>query len=109
MKIEEVITAPQSHWQNAFVERAIGSIRRECLDQVTVPGRKLSAPDIEALLQLLSLLPDSFVVRQYYYRTHLSLAKDAPEPRAKQPPECGPVNEIAEVGGLHHQYERRAT
>jgi hypothetical protein len=41
-------------------------------------------------------------------RTHLSLCKDAPEPRAKQPPECGPVIEIAEVGGLHHRYERRA-
>jgi hypothetical protein len=41
-------------------------------------------------------------------RAHLSLCKDAPEPRAKQPPECGPVIEIAEVGGLHHRYERRA-
>jgi len=36
------------------------------------------------------------------------LCKDAPEPRAKQPPECGQVIEIAEVGGLHHRYERRA-
>jgi hypothetical protein len=46
----------------------------------------------------------------YYHRskTHLSLCKDAPEPRAKQAPECGPVIEIAEVGGLHRRYERRA-
>ena len=46
----------------------------------------------------------------YYHRTrtHLGLQKDAPEPRAKQPPECGLVVEIAEVGGLPHRYERRA-
>jgi hypothetical protein len=41
-------------------------------------------------------------------RTHLALSKDAPEPRAKQPPDWGVVIEIAEVGGLHHRYERRA-
>ncbi len=41
-------------------------------------------------------------------RTHLSLAKDAPEGRAVQPPELGPVVELPEVGGLHHRYERRA-
>ncbi len=47
---------------------------------------------------------------QYYHltRTHLGLSKDAPEPRAKQPPDLGAVIEIAEVGGLHHRYERRA-
>jgi hypothetical protein len=44
----------------------------------------------------------------YSSRTHLSLCKDAPEPRAKQPPECGSVSEIVEVVGLHHRYERRA-
>ncbi|HET7215667.1 MAG TPA: hypothetical protein VFL79_18905 [Terriglobia bacterium] len=41
-------------------------------------------------------------------RTHLSLAKDAPEARAAQPAELGPVVELTEVGGLHHCYERRA-
>jgi hypothetical protein len=41
-------------------------------------------------------------------RTHLALSKDAPEPRAKQPPDLGAVIQIAEVGGLHHRYERRA-
>jgi hypothetical protein len=52
-------------------------------------------------------------VRRYvsYYhgsRTHLALDKDAPEPRAVQPPVQGRVIEIPEVGGLHHRYERRA-
>ena len=46
----------------------------------------------------------------YYHRTrtHLSLVKDAPEPRVVQPAEGGEVFEIAEVGGLHHRYERKA-
>jgi hypothetical protein len=41
-------------------------------------------------------------------RTHLSLGKDAPEPRAVQPPTMGEIVELPEVGGLHHRYERRA-
>jgi hypothetical protein len=46
----------------------------------------------------------------YYHksRTHLSLGKDAPEPRAIHPPSMGNIVEIPEVGGLHHRYERRA-
>src|SRR5262245_14283897 len=96
MKIEEVITAARSPWQNAYVERLIGSIRRECLDHVIVLGE----------IHLRRILRSYFA---YYHssRTHLSLCKDAPELRAKQSPECGPVIEIAEVGGLHHRYERR--
>jgi putative transposase len=97
MKIEEVITAPHSPWQTPYVERLIGSIRRECLDHVIVVSEK----------HLRRILKNYF---QYYHRsrTHLSLAKDAPEARAMQPPEFGAVVEIAEVGGLHHRYERRA-
>jgi putative transposase len=36
MGVEEVLTAPRSPWQNPYVERLIGSIRRECLDHVIV-------------------------------------------------------------------------
>jgi putative transposase len=36
MGIEEVVTAPRSPWQNPYVERLIGSIRREFLDHVIV-------------------------------------------------------------------------
>jgi transposase InsO family protein len=36
MNIQQVRTAPRSPWQNAYVERVIGSIRRECLDHVIV-------------------------------------------------------------------------
>lgn len=97
MKIEEVITAARSPWQNPFVERLIGSIRGECLNHVIVLGEN----------HLRGILKSYF---EYYHRsrTHLSLAKDAPEPRAKQPPELGVVIEIAAVGGLHHRYERQA-
>ena len=46
----------------------------------------------------------------YYHRsrTHLSLAKDSPQPRPVAPPTAGPVVVIPQVGGLHHRYERRA-
>jgi hypothetical protein len=36
MGIEEVVTAPRSPWQNPYVERVIGSIRREFLDHVII-------------------------------------------------------------------------
>jgi transposase InsO family protein len=93
--MKEVITAARSPWQNAFVERAIGSIRRECLDHAVVLNQR----------DLTRLLRKYF---DYYHRcrTHLSLDKDAPEPRAvvKQ----GTIIAIPQVGGLHHRYERVA-
>jgi len=96
--IKEIITAARSPTQNPFDERLIGSIRRECLDHLIVFGEN----------HLRRILKSYF---SYYHRstTYLSLAKDEPEPRAKQLLECGPLIEIAEVGGLHHRYERRAT
>jgi hypothetical protein len=97
MKIQEVLSAPQSPWQRAYVERLIGSIRRECLDHVIVFS--------EASLRRMLCLYFS-----YYHgtRPHLALEKDAPEPRPIQPPELGRVVAVAQVGGLHHRYERRA-
>ena len=41
-------------------------------------------------------------------RTHLSLAKDAPEPRSVQPPRQGRVVEVPRVCGLHQEYLRKA-
>jgi putative transposase len=40
LRIEEVLTAPHSPWQNPFAERLIGSIRRECLNHVLVLGKR---------------------------------------------------------------------
>ncbi len=97
MGIEEVLTAPRSPWQNPFAERAIGSIRRECLDHVIVLNER----------HLRRLLGDYF---QHYHswRCHRSLAMDCPEPRTVQGPEHGEVVEVAEAAGLYRHYERRA-
>ncbi|MGH7417290.1 MAG: integrase core domain-containing protein, partial [Candidatus Rokuibacteriota bacterium] len=40
MRIDEVLTTPHSPWQNPFVERLIGSVRRECLDHIAVLGER---------------------------------------------------------------------
>ena len=80
MAIEEVVTAPRSPWQNAYVERIIGSIRRECLDHVIVF-------DERHLRRVLS----AYFEYHHHSRTHLSLAKDCPEPRPIQPPSAGTV------------------
>jgi putative transposase len=95
--IEEVLCAPHSPWQNAYAERLIGSIRRECLDHVIV----LHEPGLRRVLR-------SYFEYYTHSRTHLSLAKDAPIPRSIQSREIGRVVELSEVGGLHHRYERRA-
>jgi putative transposase len=97
MAIEEVLTAPRAPWQNPFVERFIGSARRECFDHVIVFN--------EAGLKRLMTLYCSYHERS---RTHLSLDKDTPIPRRVMPPEEGTVVAIPEVGGLHYRYERRA-
>lgn len=96
MGIEEVLSAPRSPWQRAYVERVIGSIRRECLDHVIV----LSEASLRRTLT-------SYFAYYHAWRTHLSLGKDAPESRPIQLPEQGRVVEIPAVGGLHHRYERR--
>jgi len=97
LDIRETVTAPRSPWQNAYAERVIGSIRRECLDHIVVIGER-------HLRGILSNYVD------YYNetRTHLALAKDAPEPRSAQAPSQGRVVEVPRVGGLHHEYRRRA-
>jgi transposase InsO family protein len=93
--VSEVVTAPRSPWQNAFVERLIGSIRRECLDHVII----LNQRHLRRLLK-------SYLMHYHRSRTHLALAKDAPEPRAIM--RQGALIAIPPVGGLHHRYERRA-
>ena len=97
MGIEVVRTARRSPWQNAYVERFIGSVRRECLDHVIV----FNATGLRAILK-------SYVAYYTNSRTHLSLEKDSPEPRAVMAPGNGRVVAIPQVGGLHHRYDRRA-
>ncbi len=97
MDIEEILTAPQSPWQSPYVERLIGSIRRDCQDHVIV----LEEQHLRRILTC-------YLAYYHRSRTHLSLDKDAPEPRAVQLPKLGTVVELPEVGGLHHRSERRA-
>jgi len=97
LKIQEILTAPRSPWQNPYVERVIGSIRRECTNHIIVLGER-------HLRRILT----SYVRYYNETRTHLSLDKDAPEGRREQPPDQGKVIELKRVGGLHHEYVRRA-
>jgi putative transposase len=94
---EQILAAPRSPWQNPYVERLVGSIRRECLDHVIVMNEN----------HLRKVLKEYF---RYYTdaRTHLGLAKDCPEPREIEPPGMGKIVAIPQVGGLHHRYTRIA-
>jgi len=97
MAIEEVVTSPRSPWQNAYVERIIGSIRRECLDHVIILDERHLRRELSAYFDY-----------HHQSRTHLSLGKDCLEPRSVQPPSSGNVVAFPQVGGLHRRYERRA-
>ena len=74
MGIEEVVIAPKSPWQNSYVERLIGSIRRERLNHVIV----LNERHLRRIL-------GSYVTYYHRSRTHLSLSKDTPEGRSVAP------------------------
>lgn len=63
LKTEDVATAPRSPWQNPYVERVIGSIRRERQDHVIILGER-------HLKHVLA----SYVDYYHTVRTHLSLA-----------------------------------
>ena len=97
MGIEEVVTAPRSPWQSPYVERVIGSIRRECLDHVIV----LNERHLRAILL-------SYIDYYQRSRTHLAPGKDTPERRSVQPAGAGKIVAFPQVGGLHHRYQRLA-
>ena len=93
--IQEILTAPQSPWQNPHAERLIGSIRRECLNHYII----LNARHLKRTL--------SSYFRYYHEsRTHLSLDKQCPFPREAL--KVGKIVATPQLGGLHHRYERIA-
>ena len=92
-----MITAARSPWQNAYAERLIGSIRRECLDHIIVGNER-------GLRRVLH----AYVTYYLGFRTHLSLDKDAPITRRVAPRADSKIVTIPHLGGLHHHYERRA-
>jgi len=97
MGIKEVATAYRAPWQNGYVERAIGSIRRECLDHLIVLGEN----------HLLRILAE-YVKYYNHARTHQSLDRNSPVPRDVEPPANGRVVATPYLGGLHHRYSRAA-
>ena len=95
--LREVLTAPRAPWQNPFVERVIGSIRRECLDHFFV----LNEAHLRRLLR-------AYIGYYNTARPHQSLDHNSPRPRDVQRPALGRVVAIPQVGGLHHIYQRAA-
>ena len=96
MGIQEVISARKSPWQNPYVERVIGSIRRECTDHIIALGER-------------HLLQTLFQYATYYNeaRCHLNVERNAPKPRQVEDG-LGEVVAIPHLGGLHHRYSRAA-
>src|SRR5260221_8470149 len=92
--IDEVITAAHSPWQNAYAERLIGSIRRECVDHMIVANER-------GLRRVLHAYVDDYLKS----RTHVALGKDA---RPHDTSRRRAIVAIPHLSGLHHRYERRA-
>ncbi len=95
--IKQVLISTRSTWQNPYVERVIGSIRRECVDHVIIFNER-------HLRRVLNKYC------RYYHQspTHLGLEKDCPRSRPVEPPELGPICSEPMVGRLHHRYFRLA-
>jgi len=93
--IDEIVTAYRSPWQNGYVERVSGSIKRECLDHLIILNES----------HLRNILSEYF---SYYnkYRTHLGIDKDSPEGRQIQSE--GTIYKVPAVNGLHNVYFRKA-
>jgi putative transposase len=98
--IREVRTALQSPWQNPYVERFIGTLRRELLDHVIV----LNEHHLQRLL--------GEFIEDYYHvaHPHQGLGGDTPIPTESTPRFDGPTTLVATplLGGLHHKYIRVA-
>lgn len=94
MGIRQLRSAPRSPWQNGYVERVIGSIRRGCVDHIIV----LNEAGLRRILA-------QYETYYQYSRTHLGLAKDTPISRPVSA--LGSIVSVPQVGGLHHRYDRR--
>jgi putative transposase len=91
----EVVKTAAFSLANPFAERMVDSVGRDCLNRVLVLGEA----HLRAILK-------SYFAYCHSARKHLSLGKDAPDPRPVQLP--SQMVAFPEVGGLHHRYERRA-
>jgi transposase InsO family protein len=89
--------SPGSPWQNPYVERLIGTVRRECLDRMLVFGEAHCG-------KFFLLMRPAYAAYYNEVRTHLALDKDAPLGRAVQ--RSGVIVAIPILSGLHHHYVR---
>jgi len=98
MGLQMIRITPASPWQKAYVERVIGSNRRECTDHLIA----VNAAHLSRILR-------SYIRYYNLSWTHLALGKDTP---LRQPANTiasgGKIIAFSEVGGLHHRYERLA-
>ena len=83
LAINGIVTAPASPWQNAYIERVIGTLRRELLKHVVV-----------LIERHLKRLITSYLDYYHPWRTHQSLARDAPNTRAIRSAESGTFNNV---------------
>ena len=93
MGIRDRPISPGSPWQNGYVERLIGTVRRECLDRVLIFGEAHLRPILS-----------SYAAYYNEVRPHLALGKDAPLRRPVQ--RSGVIVAIPILSGLHHRYVR---
>jgi transposase InsO family protein len=93
MGIRDRPISPGSPWQNGCAERLIGTLRRECLDQVVI----FSEMHLRRILS-------AYAAYYNQARTHLALQKDAPLHRGVQ--RSGAIVAIPILAGLHRQYVR---
>jgi transposase InsO family protein len=100
MGIRELIIAPGAPWQNAFAERVIGSIRRECLDHFII----LSEAHLCRVLRAYLAYYNTARPRQPLDNT--TARQQQSPPTERQP--CGRIVAMPQVDGLHHRYQRVA-
>jgi transposase InsO family protein len=93
MGIRDQPISPGSPWQNGIAERLIGTLRRECLDQMVICG------EVHLRWTL-----STYAAYYNQARTYLALQKDAPLRRAVQ--RTGAIAAIPILAGLHHRYVR---
>ncbi len=95
--IEVLKTTPPRPKANAFVERLLGSVRRECLDQLLIFGERHLHTVIRA-----------YVAYYNQYRPHQALKQRIPASSSLgtvSPPPNGHVRSLPMLGGLHHHYQ----
>jgi transposase InsO family protein len=95
--VEEKVIAPRSLWQNPYVERLIGSPRRECLDHVIISNER----HLDTVIR-------EFLDYYHHHRTHRALERACPVSRPNEAADQGKIIELSLVGGLHHRYTRQA-